>query len=74
MLMNSNRRTNDPESCLSRIELELLEQLRNWAQVKLFTVNKLCESYPQDVRPAREREHLIALVTAINKLVYLYAL
>ena len=73
--MTTNKRlTREPESCLSRQELELLEQARSWANSKLTVANKLCEGYPNDVRLAKEREKLLGLVQAVNAALYFYAL
>lgn len=73
-MSSSIRRNNDPETCLTRPEVELVEQTRSWASTRLFVANKLCEGYPNDIRLAKEREKLLAVVQSCNDILYFYAL
>lgn len=69
-----NKRDNEPTTTLDSQVLDLLEQTRAWASRQLKIANKLCESYPHDIRVAKERELLTKLMAAIDLLCYFYAL
>ncbi len=69
-----NRRDNEPTSVLDPQVIDLLEQTRAWCARQLKIANKLCESYPNDVRVAKERELLTKLIAAIDLVCYFYAL